>query len=724
METQEERAEKSTGERMERLNALGMSLSRTRTEAITGRQATGIEMVWTEDEEHCEGIDDLNRGQVGNWNSKPPGQAYPKGQGNQSTEFPNITGPYVDAAAAKIGGILLPTDDRSWGLTETPVPEILQQKAAGTLPMEVLHGLAEINASEQQALAVAAEEAKAAQAMILEARAKAEKAQKRIEDWHVEGQWHAEVRKVIEDACRIGSGVLKGPVPVSKRALMYRDGALVVQNEIKPVSKRIDPWNFYPDPACGESIHNGNYTWERDFLTAKQLRALKNDPDYIASQIDLCLNEGPKKASDVRKMADGREIGDKDIYEIWYYHGQAEREDLEAAGCKCKEGVVSIPAIFTMVNDRVIKGALNPLDTGDFPYDVMPFKRRKNMPWGTGVSRLIRTPQRIVTAGTRVMMTNGGRAAGPIFILKNNVEGADGNNDILPWKQFYAPEDTADVRSAVAMIEIPDRFNSLSGIVQFGMMLAERVTGLPLLLQGQLGDAPDTLGGQQMANANASETLRRVALIFDDCVTEPHIRRYYAWLLQYGKDDEKGEFVIDARGSTDLVARDIYKNELQGQLLQASLNPAFDLSPAKVMEEYLRVSKKKPENFKLTDEEKAAQAQAQAQAQGQAPPDNSLAVAKVKAESEEAERKFKAAEADKNRKHEAAMKAMEREVAILNMSNNRNISLDKIKAMLGGKTMDLKVQKELAGGNGKGPQVAKPAVEPPGRAPDGRAFPQ
>jgi hypothetical protein len=72
--------------------------------------------------------------------------------------------------------------------------------------------------------------------------------------------------------------------------------------------------------------------------------------------------------------------------------------------------------------------------------------------------------------------------------------------------------------------------------------MMEDSTGLPMLLQGQLGKAPDTVGGMTMLNNNASAVLRRLARTFDDCVTEPHIRRYYAWLLQYGEDDEKGDF--------------------------------------------------------------------------------------------------------------------------------------------------------------------------------------
>lgn len=726
---------------LEKLEAIGKTLDGKLDEAIQARVGSGIEKVWTEDEEHYEEIDDKNRGHVNN-QSKPPGQANPAAAGNESIVFPNITRPYVDAAAAKVGDLLLPTDERSWSIKETPVPELVEA-AKGKLQLEVIEGLASLQASSEVVEKVAAEEKAHAQALIDEAAEKAKKAQTRIEDWHVESQWHAEVRKVIEDCTKIGSGVLKGPYPQTKRVTMYREGELVMQEEIKPVSKRIDPWNFFPDGACGESIHNGSYVFERDYITEKQLRALKLEmspsmkegeeakPAYIHSQIDLCLEEGPKnKANTTRKTTDGKDVSDKGIYEIWYFTGQMSKEDMEAAGCECKGD--SIPAIITMINGRVVKAALNPLDTGEFPYDVMPWQRRKNMPWGTGVSRQGRTPQQIVIAGTRAMLTNAGRAAGPIIVRRADVSPADGQDGITPWKEYLVGEldQSGDASKAVVAIVIPAMTEQLMTIVQFGMKLFEDVTGLPLLLQGQAGSAPDTLGGQQLVDRNASTVLRRVARTFDDCITEPHVRRYYTWLLQYGEDEEKGDYVIDARGSTALVERDLQKQHNQA-LLQAALNPAFGLDPKKTMEEDLRANNRNPKAFQLTEE----QLKAQAEAAQQKPSDPALQVAEIRSKTEMqkvqanqssdmAELKFKAEEAERQRQHERMIADRNERIEMMKLAQSQGISVAQIKADLAKTSMQLTTQKQLSRETGRGPQVARPAVEPKGRAPNGQAFPK
>src|SRR5690606_24935488 len=116
---------------------------------------------------------------------------------------------------------------------------------------------------------------------------------------------------------------------------------LVIEDVIRPISKRVDARNMFPDPACGQNIHNGRFIFEREYLNRKQLEELKGDPDYIGAQIDLCLKEGPSKRDETRTTADGKVLDDKELFEVWYFYGQVTAEDMEAAGCECKKGSIS-----------------------------------------------------------------------------------------------------------------------------------------------------------------------------------------------------------------------------------------------------------------------------------------------------------------------------------------------------------------------------------------------
>ena len=738
-----------------RLEAFSNSLKKKRDEAIAGRKNSGIEEEWVLAEEAYQGIDDANRGSIAMGKPSSPHGGYvnskPAQKSTRSTVLLNITRPYVDAASARVGDMLLPTDDRNWAIKPTPIAETAKSL------MSQLNG---VPAEQAQAII---------QKVNAEAKQASDGAQSQIEDWLVQCQWHAEFRKMIEDCARLGTGVLKGPVPVKKRTKVVTqiDGAmaLVIKESIGPETKCISPWNLFPDADCGESIHDGGFIWEVDTITAKRIRDLRGLPGYIDAQIDKVLEQGPQSRSTDASQYKQQKAKDSDVYEIWYYYGMAEREDLIAAGVEVpEEGDTSVPAILTVINDIVVKGALNPLDSGEFPYDVMPWQRKSDQPWGTGIAVQINTPQRMLTAAVRNMMDNAGLSAGPQMVIRRNaITPADGQWTLTPRKIWWVNDgaDVAAVNQAFMAVNIPTLQQELNNIIQLALKMAEDVTGLPMLMQGQAGAAtPDTVGGMQMLNNNASSVLRRIARLVDDKVTEPHIRRYYDWLMEYGEDDSiKGDFQIDARGSSALVERDL-QNQAILQMGQMVMNPAFGVDPEKWFTEALRAQRLDPQRFLMDEEKRAAMAQqpqatapqiqaAQIRAQADAQKTQITLQAEVQNLREELASRERIAgmqtqaavqkmqlDTDRdtvyvqaqqerdgtNAQAKMAELQLKERIAMLQYATQEKISLETVKAKLAGDAMKLQVQKELAGSDGKGPQIATPVVEPAGRAPDGEAF--
>jgi hypothetical protein len=779
-------------QRLIRLAALGSALSLKRQAAIDFRSQSGIEQIWLEDEEFYMGIDDANREELSGTIEKPPTagrQPQPASQqGLKSTVFPNITQPYVDSAAARIGDMLLPTDDRNFELDHTPIPKLAEvedalDEAKNAPPLPAVPSPPASPPLPAAPLGAGAAEAGAPQAppppppvmvtlpdgsqlplaeltakvlaIKATARRKAEKAQSRIDDWLTEASYHGHVRSAFDDAAKVGTGIIKGPYPVKCQRTVWKKGAdgelrMEVMSEIVPTSSRVDYWNLFPDPACGENIHDGSWIFESDTITEKKLAELKGVPGYITSEIDECIEEGPTryKAGSTKTPYSDQDKTEKTKYQIWYFHGQLKKEDIEAAGCTCDEGEV-FDVLVTMVNDRVIRAARNPLDSGEFPYDVMRWKRRPNHWAGVGVARQMRTPQRMVVAATRNLMDNAGLGAGPMLVLGRGIIPQNGIWEIVPRKIWLRDQESDDrpVEQDMKMIVIPMLQNELTSIIQLGMRMAEDTTGMPMLLQGQQGGAPDTLGGQQMAVNNATAVLRRVARHFDNDLTIPHIQRYYDWLMYYGDDpEEKGDLYVKARGSSALVERDAQTQELTN-IVGMTLNPAFGKNPKKAMDEFLKSRRFDPVTFDYTEEE-----QAKLDAM-QPPPPPQIEVAKIRAAIDEKKigsaEKLKAqelqvrmedvqndtdrdltyveAETERTRnEHQARMSELQlkRELAMLDYANKRDISLTQVKADLTKTALELRVQKELAGVDQvlKAKQVADAAIEPPGRAPDGEAF--
>lgn len=727
-------------EKADLLDALAKTLTDERSDAIKNREASGIEQDWSEDEDQYDGIDDANRDEHSSaWKTRPPGQSATKKKGQlQSSVYLNITRPAVNIAASRVCNILQPRVS----LKPTPVPELIGA-AKGELPEQMVQQIGDQFAGQPVQAADAAEAVvRDAMQVMKEATAKAEKAKKRLEDWYVEGKYYAQNRLMIKDAAKIGSGILKGPVPERVRRVAFKAGEIVNDEEIKPKSWRRSVWNCYPDwPACGENIQDGTYHWEKDNITSKRLRALKGG-DYLDSQIDAVLEEGPMRAVAPAKKNALTVEPKKGAYEIWYRYGDITKENMEAAGCECDEDQETIHALLTMVNEHVIKITMNPLDNGEFPYDYFAWpQKRKGMPWGVGIARAGRSPARIVVGAVRSMLDNAGRSAGPQVIKGTQVQPDDGADAIVPWKLWnYAEDgDIDDVRKAFAFIEVPMKQVELANIIQMGLKWMEESTNMPMLLQGQQGTAPDRVGIVQILNQNASEFLRDLGSSYDDDVSEPHGGRYYDWLLQYGPDDEKGEFVLDTRGASVNVERMLQDQELL-KALQMSLNPVFKKDPAKFMDEYLASRHFDPEKFAYSDQDW------QKVVEGMSRGDPRVAVEQMKLQyadqQQQREQAFDASENEKDRQSKAFIAMIDEQIASAEIGSVEAQVLAKMKTELAKTTITGNLQRELSMAEiahdkdievaahvsdiykhrNPSSQVMKPIAEPSGRARPGHSF--
>ncbi len=680
-EAEEERRQKA----LEMVDALGKELLIKRQEAITGRAALGIEQEWLEDEEAYEGIDEANRGSRHVRKPLSPNGAFTtkikNKQATRSTVVLNITKPYVDSAAARLADMLLPTDDLPFSFKASPIADSVQEAlnpgalapaqgpmaAPGVMPpaMPAIPGIPGQPPVPGEQPTGAEFDPDAPTPAQEQANKAAKGAEKQVSDWLVQSRWHSQVRLLLDDCSKLGTGILKGPVPKRKtrRAAVKQAGgmAIVVKSHIRPESCRVDPWLLYPDPACGENIHDGGYIWELDSITPKKLRELKEmaDAGYIPEQIDAVLKEGPQTKSGDPSNRKSPETSEN--FDIWYFHGSINRANLEAAGVKFPERDedeedIDLPAVITMVNNTVIRAALNPLDSGDFPYDVMCWKRRKGMWCGMGVAREINTTQRMLTAGVRTMMDNAGLSSGPqIVVDRTSIEPADGVWTITPRKVWWMKEGgrARTVQEAFAAFNIPTQQKELLGIIQFALQMAEQVTGMPMLLQGQTGGAPETYGGMVIVNNNAGTLLRRLARTYDDSITEPQVTRYYEWLLMYGEDDSiKGDFEIDAQGSTALIERSLESQAIvqMGEMVQ---NPAFEIDPAKWFREMCKAQRIDPKRLTLDPGTKKEQPAP--------PPDPQVIraeaqkeIAQMNLQDKQADREFQERKQDKELAHKGA----------------------------------------------------------------------
>ncbi len=740
-------------ERADRLNGLATHIAKLRDEAVAARKESGIEATWHDCEEAYLGIDDLTRNDfmAAKW-AKPmtmEGGLIKKtnpADSTKATAFVMVTARYVDAGTAKVCETALPVDGKPFTLKATPVPE-LSSASEDSTPAEQITGQP-MPGPDGQPVAVK----DLAKHQIEKAEKAAEKACARIYDWMVEYKHPAEMRKVIFDGARIGTGVIHGPIPEPRKArVLRRDAqsgavALEIVQKIKPAARWVDPWNFYPAPGCGEDIHRGGHAFEYDRMLAAELAGLSG-PGWIKPAIMEVLKEGPNKVN--LEQGNPHEPQHKKQFDVWHFTGKIARAAFEAANGdqaeELPEGVDEVQAVVTLVNDRVVRAIRPVLESDNLPYRVFNWRRRAGHWAGVGVAEQVKTPQKIVNAATRAMLNNAGMSAGSqIVSIMGALIPADGSNKITPDKLWWLDPASAavidDVRKAFAAFEWPNKTPQLMSIVEYGFKLAEEHSSIPLITQGQSGDTtPDTFGGQQLQDNNANQLLRDVGFGLNDTVTTPLVDDFYEWLLLDPDvpDDEKGDYQVDTSGALAIIEKALQDQFIQ-QLVAASKDPAYELHPGRCMEALLRSKRLSPEQFQLTEAEKEAKAkqpppkapaveaaEIRANAQVQvAQSRDQLMVEKIRVDT------------DRDTMHLQAQTertAMEREgmleelrlrerIALLQYATQERISLQEAKVALARDTMKLQVQKELAGADGEGPQVATPPTEPEGRAADGRAF--
>jgi hypothetical protein len=790
-----------------RLAKLSGTLKGLRDEAIKGRADSGIETIWTEDQEYYDGIDDANRAEKlikpVSTSGTVTRQKKPK-KGTRSTVFLNITARYVNAAAAYVADKLFRSDVSNYGMRPTPKPSLIKQLKDKSPAMDEQGQPVEMPVLDEQGDAQMAPHIVNGQPMMDQAtgqpvmlpvtkpvtvadiakqamdsaKESADKAKTQIDDWLTECGINGQSRQIVNDGARIGTGVLKGPFPEmmkSRAVLESKQGVqLVIEEKLVPKSRRISVWNLWPDPSCGTDIHRGKFIFEDDEINSRLLGELKNDETYIASAIDRVLEEGPKHAiTGSSKRARTWNKGNNELFQIWYFHGYLSADDLECCGYEFEQeapqeedqGIIGAelddampvwgkvwpgdedaaepeqepakqerkeqyPCIVVMVNDTVIKATVSPFDSGQFPYRLFRWEYRDDHWAGRGVARQMRTSQDGVNAGVRMMHDNAGVSGAPILIFdRSRIEPADGVWSVGPHKIYYTKDNDGggNIRDAITWVITPSMQAPLMEIIRFWMHSAEEETGMPMLLQGQQGDIEHTLGEARMLNNNGSALLRRVTNIYDDDVTKPHISAYYEWLLIHGEDDSmKGDFTIDALGSSVLIERDAHSQILQ-QMLGLSINPAFGADPELVYREFLLSQRFDAERLMLTDEKKAEMAKRQP------PEDPRITAAKINAQVQggktEAENQRKGAELamekeqrELDRELEHWQTQIQATLDAAQLDGDRFMNADELRASIAQTTAKLRTQIALARRPQGGPQVMAPPMEPVGRAPNGEAF--
>jgi hypothetical protein len=689
----------------------------------------------------------------------------------------------TNAMEARLSDMLFPTDDKNWGIRPTPVPElhdaakeavrlaqakveeaneqaaIAEQQAAVAAQQEAA-GNPEAAAAAQQGAQAAAQqgqkiaqeadqfaaEAKRLRAELDEAKRRSEAMEAEIEDQLRESKYQSQARDVIRDGCRLGTGVIKGPVVATRMRPRWkkRDGTNVYElqptTDPRPMYYHVDLWNYFPDMDSAR-VEDGEGDFERHLMNKKELRKLARQPGFDQDAIRRLLlaeprSSTPQYVADLRNITGAFHDTGSDRYHVWEFHGPLEMEEardlamglnpeaMDDLGDAAEGGFDPLTEVMVTVwfcDDELMKFGIHHLDSGEPIYSAFTLEKDEASPFGFGVPYIIRDSQKALNGAWRMLMDNAGLSTGPQIVVNRNViEPADGDYGVTSKKTWFRKQDAPVNQPAFETYDIPGHHAELIQVIGLAKQNIDEESAVPQIAEGEPGAHPETLGGMAILMNSVNVVFRRIVKNFDDDLTTPVIRRAYDWNMQFSdKEHIKGDYDVDARGTSVLLVREVMAQNLMTLLFQGTVHP--------VIAPWLKVPglvKRLVQSMMIPADE-AVKTQEEVDAElAKAPP-------QPDPEMEKLAMQLNIAQLTAQTQLQVA--TMERDTQMMRLAEERNMTTDELRAALGMKQMDvdskerilaaevaveMKMAKEgIAGGSGGYVSAKKPpAKKQPERA--------
>lgn len=530
-----------------------------------------VEQRWLDDLRHYNGVYDRETAK----------QLSEGTQGKKSKIFVNLTRSKCNTAESKWADLVLPTDDRNWGLKSTPVPS-LADDLSDESPLSLPDGSQPLDEETGEPFQVK----DAAEEIIKQAEKACSLMEREMDDQLSECNFNGIGRDLIHNAVVMGTGILKGPMVEQrkKKAWIKNDAGewqISAQVDHKPTASDVDPWHFFPDMSATR-FADCEFTFERHLMIAKQLRALAKQPGFMANRIADILESKPNGAhaklsylNELREISGVTQIQHDNRYEVVEYHGPVSKQDLLVCGCEgvdVENPLEEYEGTVWFCMGIVIKVALNHMDSDELPYDTLTWEKDDTCIFGFGVPYRMRDPQKVMNASWRMVLDNAGLSTGPqILINKAMVEPADGTWELSPRKIWWITSKDPKIRADYVMqtFEVPSHQQELTAIFETAHRLADEETSVP---QMQMGNTPGdtqqpamlkTLGGTALWMSSNNIMMRRAVKNFDDDILVPFLTRFYDWNMQFNDNpDIKGDFNVQARGTSVLLVREMQSRNI------------------------------------------------------------------------------------------------------------------------------------------------------------------
>ena len=540
-----------------------------------------VEQRWLQDIQQFEGRDD----DTSSPNSSPTTARRP---------WSTSRGPSATLSSRSSTTCSFPTDDKNWAVAPTPVPEVDKEVRGLQGDIDVLTAGANVELDDAVSEHMRGQADELAMALSgleterQEARQKADLMSAEIEDNLDETEYAIHCRNVIHDATIAGTGILKGPIPLSERVrknwLMEDGGKWRLQFDPDSPDRfayqHVSYWHIYPDTAARRPGMVESWL-ERHLLRRRDLIELAKQPGVDADAVREILKEGPQDRLpqhiidlDAVIEEENMTFGDE-IFVMWEYRGPLEEDEMQAVMSQMMEEggsegetedgqatameidpLLQMDGVIYFCQGHMPKVGINALDDNAPIYSIFQVEKSEARFWTVGIPHIMRAQSNTINDAWRAMLDNAEHAAFPQTEVDTSVvqRAGGGENKIEPrgvWERLSGAGD----KRGLYFHDVPIHQEHYQAIIELALRFIDIETNISVIASGEQGAATTrTAGGMALLMNATNVVFRRVVKNFDDGIITPSITRAYYFLMQFSeKEAIKGDYAVKARGSQRLA---------------------------------------------------------------------------------------------------------------------------------------------------------------------------
>ncbi|MDT8895645.1 hypothetical protein RSO41_13385 [Halomonas sp. I1] len=502
-----------------------------------------------------------------------------------------LTATKCRAAAAWIRDIMMPANERPWGLEPTPVAEVPDAYLA-PLASQIRQQAAEMQQQGQQVdMAALAEQAREQLRQAAEdaAREATERHEELISDQLAEGYWDEAFEAFIDDFVTYPAAFIRAPIFRRVPELQWLEGWQPVKGEtIRPEFERVSPFDLYPSPDA-TSIDDGAFIIERARFTRSQLNQLIGVPSYSEEAIRRVLDQYGQGGLRDWLWSDGERAELEGRGHEWLtpgetidgliYSGGAQGVTLLQWGIspdEIEDPLAEYEVEAILIGQHVIRVRINRDPLERRPYHKASFQPVPGSFWGQGIPELMADIQDVCNATARGLVNNLAISSGPqLEVYEDRLQPQEDPTDIYPWKIWRTKSSVeAGNNPALRFFQPQSNASELLAVYEQFEYRADESTNIPRYMYGsdEAGGAGQTASGLSMLMESANKGIKDAIRHIDRGVLRRVIEALWLHNMQFSDDNSiKGDASVVARGSSAMLIRE-QTNQLRQQFLQLTAN--------------------------------------------------------------------------------------------------------------------------------------------------------